>query len=301
MKKKTILDLMRMRNEDEKVAWVTAYDYPTAYAAEQAGIDMILVGDSGGMCLLGYENTHPVTMDEMIMMAKAVRRGAPNTFIVGDMPQGSYEVSVEEAVRNALRFIKEAGCDAIKLEGVHNDVNGALKKAGIIVMGHLGLTPQSAEMVGGYRCQGQTENSFDRLVKQCRKIENIDFILLEALSPSVGSILKNIFDSYTNKIPVYGIGAGPFLDGQLLICHDILGYYPNFKPKFAKNYFHNVCITNIEKESDNNILTMQTIAKECFKAYISEVRTGIFPGDEHCYKEPVWITAFQAVMQKDKG
>ena len=165
--KKGIKDFNKMKRKGEAVAWVTAYDYPFSYCAEQAGIDMILIGDSGGMVQLGYETTNPVSMNEMLTMAKSVRKGAPNTFIIGDMPQGSYEISTTLAVENALRFIKEAGCDAIKCEGgirVADKVK-AIVDAGILVCGHLGLTPQSTSSFGGYKVQGKSRSSFESILK----------------------------------------------------------------------------------------------------------------------------------------
>ena len=172
-KKLTLPQMQKMKLQKELVAWITAYDYPFAYAAEQAGIDMILIGDSGGMVQLGYQTTNPVVMDEMIQFAKAVRRGAPDTFIIGDMPQGAYEVSDAEAVRNSLRFVKEAGCDAIKLEGGERIAPRvkAISDAGILVMGHLGLTPQSTASFGGYRVQGKTIESFYRILEDAWKLE----------------------------------------------------------------------------------------------------------------------------------
>lgn len=165
--KKNILSFKKMKDQGEPITWITAYTYPMAKSAETAGIDMILVGDSGGMVELGYNSTNPVTMDEMIVLTKAARKGAPNTFIVGDMPQGSYEISDEIAVENALRFIKESECDAVKLEGGERMSSRikAITEAGILVVGHLGLTPQSSTSFGGYRVQGKTRESFESTVK----------------------------------------------------------------------------------------------------------------------------------------
>lgn len=292
MLKKTLYDFNKMKKEGIPVSWVTAYDYPLARAAENAEIDMILVGDSGGMCQLGYENTHPVTMDEMILMAKAVKRGAPNTFIIGDMPQGSYEISEEEAVRNALRFIKEAGCDAIKCEGGERVINKikAMINAGIVVFGHLGLTPQSTESFGGYKVQGKTVNSFDEIYCDAIDLENagISVLLLEAMpSEPAGQIAKQL------KIPVYGVGAGELVDGQLLIMHDLLGLYPNFRPHFAKCFIPGA-IDNFRSElysiSDVKIGGRERrmdgvlrIAELAIRNYIHEVRSKTFPGKEYSY------------------
>jgi 3-methyl-2-oxobutanoate hydroxymethyltransferase len=178
--KKSILNFKQMKKKGEPITWITAYSYPMAQAAEKAGVEMILVGDSGGMVELGYQTTNPVTMDEMIQLAKAARKGAPNTFIVGDMPQGSYEVSDEEAIKNAMRFVKEAGCDAIKLEGglrMSSRIQ-AISKAGIVVIGHLGLTPQSTASFGGYRVQGKTIESFEETIKEADNV--MDYLIPNA-------------------------------------------------------------------------------------------------------------------------
>lgn len=295
MKKKTLHDFNKMKKEGTPASWVTAYDYPLAKAAENAEIDMILVGDSGGMCQLGYENTHPVTMDEMITMAKAVKRGAPNTFLIGDMPQGSYEISKEDAVKNALRFIKEAGCDAIKLEGGERvrDKVKAIVNSGIVVFGHLGLTPQSTESFGGYRVQGKTIENFNQIVEDSIHLVNagISVLLLEAMPSEPAGQISKLLD-----IPVYGVGAGKLVDGQLLIIHDLLGLYPNFRPYFAKCYirdtieefkehFEKVPLVEPWKEYGRktrmdgfSYLAMSAIIK-----YIYEVKHKIFPSDEYCY------------------
>lgn len=233
--KKSILSFKNMKKKGEPVTWITAYSYPMAYAAEQAGIEMILVGDSGGMVELGYATTNPVTMDEMIQLAKAARKGAPNTFIVGDMPQGSYEVSDEEAVKNAMRFVKEAGCDAIKLEGglrVASRIK-AISQSGIVVVGHLGLTPQSVASFGGYRVQGKTIESFDETIEDSLAVQEAgaELLLLEAMPREAAEqVAKRL------NIPVFGIGTGENVDGQLVIMHDLLGFYPTFRPWFAKCY-----------------------------------------------------------------
>jgi len=276
-KKKTILNLQKMKFEGPQVTWITAYDYPTAVAAERAEVDLILVGDSGGMCLLGYENTHPVTMDEMITMTKAVRRGAPNTFIIGDMPQGSYEVCAEDAVRNAMRFVKECGVDAVKLEGCHEKVVRALTKAGINVVGHLGLTPQSSETFGGYRVQGKTVVSFCSIMEDAYDLERagICFLLLEGMPTYSAGKVKDLLN-----IPVYGVGAGAKQDGQLLIISDILGNYPNFKPRFAHNFVNDVLTSDFVESGETGFLT---IAEEAIKLFMSEVKSGAFPYPDNIY------------------
>lgn len=292
-KKLTINDLSKMKKEKKPVAWITAYDFPFAYVAEQAGVDMILVGDSGGMVQLGYETTNPVIMDEMITLAKAAHVGAPNTFLIGDMPQGSYEVGEKEAVISALRFIKEARCDAIKCEGGTRIVPKikAMVDAGILVMGHLGLTPQSTASFGGYRVQGKTLESFEKTMEDAIALEKagIFALLLEAIpSEPAGQIAKQL------KIPVYGIGAGTMVDGQLIIMHDIMGFYHPFRPWFAKCYIPDVVskfekyISNIKDlrqvgkdERKDGLLVLATMAIE---KYVSDVKNGKFPGEEYSYQ-----------------
>jgi 3-methyl-2-oxobutanoate hydroxymethyltransferase len=290
--KKTLIDFKKMKASKTQLTWITAYDYPFAYCAEQAGIDMILVGDSGGMCQLGYATTNPVTMDEMILMAKAVRKGAPETFIVGDMPQGSYEVSEEEAVRNALRFVKEAGCDAIKLEGGIRVIDKvrAITNAGILVIGHLGLTPQSTQTFGGYRVQGKTVESFEDTMQDALALEQagIFALLLEAMpSESAGQVAKRL------TIPVYGIGAGNQMDGQLIIMHDLLGFHPPFRPLFAKCYIKQVMpwfsdyltsIPDIRKEGrETRKDGLLVLVQRAIHEYCAEVRFKEFPQLEYCY------------------
>lgn len=292
--KKSIRDFKNMKAKGDKITWITAYSYPTAWCAEQAGIDMILVGDSGGMVELGYETTNPVTMDEMIHMAKSVRRGAHNTFVVGDMPQGSYEISNESAVENALRFIKEAGCDAVKLEGGERmqERVKAIANAGILVIGHLGLTPQSANSFGGYRVQGKTVGELDEMIKDATALTNagVCMILLEATPELCGDIVTK-----TASIPILGIGAGVKTDGQLVILHDIAGFYPNFRPWFAKCYIPQVIHkygTLIADQSDIKQFGIQTrndgmlaILKYAIEEYVHEVRELKFPSQEYTYPE----------------
>jgi 3-methyl-2-oxobutanoate hydroxymethyltransferase len=291
-KKVTLLGLQAMKAKGQRVAWITAYDYPFAYTAEQAGVDMILVGDSGGMVQLGYQTTNPVTMDEMIQFAKAVRKGAPNTFIIGDMPQGAYEVSDEDAVRNALRFVKEAGCDAVKLEGGVRMCPRvkAIADAGILVMGHLGLTPQSAASFGGYRIQGKTAASFEHTLTDAVALERAGAfsILLEAM-PTLPA--ENIAKQL--RIPIYGIGAGAGVDGQLVIMHDLMGFYQSFRPWFAKCYVPQVIDayrTVVTKVGDVRAFgrdTRQdgllTLARLAIEAYVRDVKSNVFPGEEYSY------------------
>ncbi len=281
MNKKGRIDFLKMKESEEKVTWVTAYDYPTAHFAEIAGIDMILVGDSLGMVVYGYEGTIPVTMDECIIHCKAVRRGAPGTFVIGDMPFLSYQVSTEDAIFNAGRFLKEAGMDAIKLEGgrrIIDKIKGIVE-AGMLVMGHIGLTPQSSGQLGGFKAQGRTAQSAEELIKDALEIERAGAfaLLLEAVPPELGAALRELLN-----IPVYGIGAGKFTDGQLLINGDMLGYFEAFTPKFVKKYAN-----------------LAEVITNAFKDYVKDVKSGKFPGPEHAYnvlKEE--LPGFKQVVEK---
>lgn len=265
MPKKSRLDFMKMKSSGEKVAWVTAYDFPTASFAEQAGMDMILVGDSLGMVLLGYKGTVPVTMEESIICSQAVRRGAPNTFCIGDMPFMSYQKSDEDAISNAGRFLKEADMDAVKLEGGRRVITRikAIADAGILVMGHIGLTPQSSGVLGGFKAQGRDPKSARELIMDARAIEAAGAfaLLLEAVPPELTEFIAKDL-----TIPVYSIGAGAPCDGQLLICGDMLGLFQAFTPKFVKKYA-NIAETEIK----------------AFKEFIDDVKGGKFPEDQHCY------------------
>lgn len=290
--KKSLLDFMRMKKKGEPAAWITAYDLPFAYAAEKAGIDMILVGDSGGMVQLGYPTTNPVTMDEMIILAKSARRGAPDTFMIGDMPQGSYEPSERDAVLNALRFVKEAGSDAIKCEGGQRIVPKvrAMADAGILVMGHLGLTPQSTASFGGYKVQGKSLESFEKTMEDALALQKAGAfaLLLEAMpSEPAAQIAREL------SIPVYGIGAGTGIDGQLVIMHDLMGFYQPFRPWFAKCYVPEVAgefaeyIKNLpdirrtgREERKDGLLVLAEMA---IARYIENVRGRKFPGAEYSY------------------
>ena len=290
--KKNILSFKKMKDQGEPITWITAYTYPMAKSAEAAGIDMILVGDSGGMVELGYKSTNPVTMDEMIVLTKAARKGAPNTFIVGDMPQGSYEISDEIAVENALRFIKESECDAVKLEGGERMSSRikAISEAGILVVGHLGLTPQSSTSFGGYRVQGKSKISFESTVKDAIEVEKAGacMLLLEAIPEQPAhQISKNI------EIPSLGIGAGGEIDGQLIIMHDLLGFYLDFRPWFAKCYIPQVInkfLSEIQQIDDIKKFGIETkmdglnnIVILAIKEYIEEVKTKVFPDKNYTY------------------
>ena len=258
-------DFVKMKKEGKKVAWVTAYDYPTAHLAQKAGMDMILVGDSLGMVMYGYNSTVPVTMDECIIHCKAVRRGAPDVFVIGDMPFLSYQISVDDAIRNAGRFLKEASMDCIKLEGgrrIQDRIRGIVD-AGILVMGHIGLTPQSSGQLGGFKAQGRTARSAEETIKDALAVQEAGAfaILLEAVPPELAKAITELLD-----IPVYGIGAGKDTDGQVLICADLLGLFETFTPKFVKKY------ENLAEKVIN-----------AFGQYIKDVRKGSFPGPEHGY------------------
>lgn len=265
-KKMTRFDFEKMKQTNEIVTWVTAYDYPTATFAEQADMDMILVGDSLGMCVYGYEGTVPVTMDQCIEHCRAVRKGAPNTFVVGDLPFLSYQVSIEEAVRNAGRFYKEANVDAVKLEGgvrVCPQIK-AISDGGMLVIGHIGLTPQSSGQLGGFKAQGRTAAAAMDVIADARAVQEAGAfaLLVEAVPPEVTKIIRDEL-----KIPVYSIGAGVYADGQLTICSDLLGMFQAFTPKFIKRY------ANLGEQ-----------ATQAFKAYVGEVRNREFPQDQHTYK-----------------
>lgn len=260
--------LYEKKEKGEKISWLTAYDYPTALYEEKAGIEMILVGDSGGMTLLGYDSTLPVTMDEMVVMTKAVTRATDTTFVVGDMPYMSYQPSDEKAIESAGRFMGECGTDAVKLEGGRRMASRveAIVEAGIPVIGHIGMTPQSAAQLGGYKSQGKDAESARELIADAKALEDAGAfaILLEAIPDRVGEKIYEEAD-----VPIYGIGAGGATDGQLLIVQDILGLFELFKPKFVKRY----------AELGDEMV-------EAMSQYREEVKKGEFPGEEHCYSMP---------------
>jgi len=235
-KKITLPYLFKKVADGEPITWLTCYDYPTAYLQEQAGIEMILVGDSLGMTMLGYDSTLPVTMDDMIRHTQAVRRGAPTAFVIGDMPYMSYQPSVETAIRNAGRFMAEAETDAIKLEGgtsMADRIRG-IADAGIPAIGHLGLTPQSVSALGGFRVQGKDAMLAKRIIEDAKAIEKAGaFMILLEMVPD--RICKLITERAENCI-IMSLGSGPHAHGQLLIYHDMFGLYPKFKPKMAKVY-----------------------------------------------------------------
>lgn len=292
--KHNIVSLNEKKISADPISWLTCYDYSLATALNVTELDMILVGDSGGMVVLGYSDTVPVSMDEMIHLSSAVRRGAPDKFIVGDMPKGSYEASDYDAVNNAMRFVKESSCDAIKLEGsgVMASRAKAIVEAGIPVIGHIGLTPQSSAAFGGYRVVGRGEEELKQLHDSIEQLERAGVfgILLEAIPPHSAEQLTK-----KSKSIIFGIGAGKFTHGQLLILHDLLGLYPNFRPKFAKNYVPQVAtkfVSSIAIEKDLLAFGRATrkdglheLARLAVEAYVDEVSSGLFPDETYSYKD----------------
>ncbi len=233
-KKVTLSSLFKKVADKQPISWLTCYDYPTAYLQEEAGIDMILVGDSLGMTMLGYDSTLPVTMEDMIRHSQAVRRGAPNVWLVGDMPYMSYQPSNETAIRNAGRFMAEAACDSIKLEGGGAMVERiyAITQAGIPAVGHLGLTPQSVSALGGFRVQGKGAHQAKKIVDDAKAIEEAGaFAILLEMVPDR---LCQLITERANNCIIMSLGSGPVAHGQLLIYHDMFGLYPKFKPRMAK-------------------------------------------------------------------
>jgi 3-methyl-2-oxobutanoate hydroxymethyltransferase len=267
-KKVTTRTFREKKERGEPITMLTAYDYPTASAMDQAGVDSILVGDSLAMVVLGYETTLPVTMEEMLHHCRAVSRGAKIALLVGDMPFMSYQISVEEAVRNAGRFLQQGNMDAVKLEGGRERVDAvrAITGAGIPVMGHLGLTPQSVNQLGGFRAQGKTATAAKRLLEDALLLEEAGCfsIVLESVPARLGELVSQHIG-----IPTIGIGAGVGCDGQVLVTHDLLGLFDRFTPKFVKKYadFH---------------AEMQ----RAFGEYIEDVQTKAFPAAEHSVDMP---------------
>ena len=263
-----LTDLADMKRHRERIVMVTAYDYPSGSLADAAGVDIVLVGDSAAMTVLGYESTVPASMDEMVMLTRAAVRGAKRPLVVADMPFGSFQVSDEEAVRSAVRFVKEAGADAVKVEGAGPTVSRvlALVGAGIPVMGHIGLTPQSATMLGGFRAQGRTSARARQLLEDARTLEQAGCfsLVLEAVPAAVAA---RITEDLT--IPTIGIGSGRDCDGQVLVYHDLLGLYQGKKPRFVKRYAE-----------------LATEIRDAIERYAADVRSGAFPGDEHTYSIP---------------
>ena len=262
----TIPELLKKKQQNEPITMLTAYDFPMASQIDEAGVDIILVGDSLAMVVLGYDSTLPVTMEDMLHHSRAVSRAVKRALVIGDMPFMSYQVSTEKAVENAGRFLKEAGCDAVKLEGGKNVVDKieAIIKAGIPVMGHIGLTPQSATALGGYKVQGKDLNSAKRLIEDAISICNagVFAIVLECVPDELARIITKKVN-----VPTIGIGAGPYCDGQVLVTNDLLGLYEKFIPSFVKRYI------NLAPE-----------IKKALSSYVSEVKERKFPSEKHSFK-----------------
>jgi 3-methyl-2-oxobutanoate hydroxymethyltransferase len=268
--KVTIETLRRMKRKNEKTVFLTAYDYPTATFAERAGVDMLLVGDSAAMTMMGLPNTLGITLEEMLTFSRAVCRATRRAFVVGDMPFLSYQPSNERAIDTAGAFLV-AGCDAVKCEGGVRMAGRvrAMTDAGIAVMGHIGLTPQSVAQTGGYRVQGKSRVAAEAVLADARALQDAGAfsVLLEAMPPEAGALVR---DGLT--IPVYGIGAGPHLDGQLVISHDMLGtFVGTVVPRFVSRY------ANLDAEIER-----------AFRAFATDVRSGAFPRPEHCYQTKDW-------------
>ncbi|HMK35185.1 MAG TPA: 3-methyl-2-oxobutanoate hydroxymethyltransferase [Desulfomonilaceae bacterium] len=273
MPKITIQTLREKKARKERMTFLTAYDYPFAILEQEAGIDVILVGDSLGMVIYGYSSTLPVTMDLIMPHVKAVRHGAPDVYLVGDMPYMSYQVSIPEAIRNGGRFMAEGGCDAVKLEGGREVAEAvrAMANATIPVMAHIGLTPQSAAQLGGYKAQGRDLATARKLVEDAKILEDsgASSILLEAVPAEVAEVITDRL-----SVPVFGIGAGPHCDGQVLVIHDMIGMFNRKVAKFVKKYRE-----------------VGALIHEALAEFKQEVTAGAFPAKEHCYPMPEDVAA----------
>ncbi|OBZ17539.1 3-methyl-2-oxobutanoate hydroxymethyltransferase [Bacillus sp. FJAT-26390] len=265
-KRLTITNMKKMKQDRNAISVLTAYDYPSAKLAEEAGIDVILVGDSLGNVVLGYDTTIPVTIDDIVYHTRAVARGAQHTFIVADMPFMTYGIGRESTLRNAAKIMQEGGAQAVKLEGgeeIASDV-AALVKAGIPVMGHIGLTPQSVHQLGGYKVQGKLDSEAQQLIKDAKALEEAGAfsIVIELVPESLATMISDVL-----TIPIIGIGAGRGCDGQVLVYHDILQYSsPYFEKKFVKTY-----------------ADIGTTIRNAIQSYVDEVKTGVFPAEEHVF------------------
>ena len=286
--------VLSCRSLEEKISWVTCYDYSLARAVGESDIDLVLVGDSGAMVVGGEKTTSPATMDQMILFSRAVSNGCSSKPIIGDMPRGSYEVSNSAAIESAMRFVKEAECEGVKLEGgsrVAPRVQ-AIVDAGITVIGHIGLTPQSAAQFGGYRVTGRSDEEIDFLLDEAHSLEKsgASALLVEATPQATARKIRDAVN-----IPVFGIGAGADLDGQLLILHDLLGLYPDFRPRFAKNYLNVVLgdfVDELAERSGDELLTFGRetrrdgffeLAVRALNSFSSDVKSGAFPSAEYIY------------------
>lgn len=259
----TILDIQAAKDAGERIAMLTAYDHLSAQILDEAGIPILLVGDSLGMVVLGYDSTVPVTVEEMLHHTRAVRRGARRALVVGDMPFGSYQGSLDDAMANAMRFLKEGGAHAVKLEGPKVELTRRLVEAGVPVMAHLGLTPQSVNQLGGFKVQGRDAAAADRLVEDALALQEAGAfaLVLEAVPAELGTRVTEAL-----RIPTIGIGAGAGTDGQVLVFHDLLGLTTGRLPRFVKQY-----------------ATLRNDIVDAAKAYSAEVASGDFPGPEHTY------------------
>ena len=264
-KKMTPVDIQALKKQGKKISMLTAYDYPLALLEDRAGIDIILVGDSVAMTVLGYENTLPVTMDEMIHHTKAVVRGAKHPLIIGDMPFMSYNTSEREAIINAGRFMKEGGADAVKLEGGASvkEVVRSIVRAGIPVMGHIGLTPQTISMLGGFKVQGKDAQAAQKIIDDALSLEDAGAfsVLMEAVPAPIAKMVTERL-----RVPTIGIGAGIHCDGQVLVVHDLLGLFDRFTPKFAKKY-----------------VNLSELILKALESYREDVLKGEFPTDQHSF------------------
>ena len=278
----TLPTLADMKLSAQPIVMVTAYDFPSAEIAEAAGVDIVLVGDTAAMTMLGHSATTPVSLDEMLMLAKAVRRGLQTPLLVGDLPFGSYERSNEQAIETATRFVKEAGCDVVKLErgGLSVERARAIIRAGIPVMGHVGLTPQTATALGGFRAQGRTADRAAQIAEEALALEAAGCfaIVFEAVPAAISELLVRQL-----SLPVIGIGAGPSTDGQVLVWHDLLGIYGGHQPKFVKRF------AELRSEMVGAV-----------GEYASEVRARSFPGPEHVYAvEPEELESFRRYLDQE--
>jgi 3-methyl-2-oxobutanoate hydroxymethyltransferase len=272
-----LTELVELKRRGQKLAMVTAYDFPSGRIADEAGVELVLVGDSAGMVVLGNESTVPVTMEELVMLTRAVTRGAKRPLVIADMPFGSFQVSDGLAVENAVRFVKEAAADAVKLEGAGPTLSRvqAIVGAGVPVMGHVGLTPQSATMLGGFKAQGRTAEKAERLYEDALALEAAGCfaVVLEAVPAPVAARVTEAL-----RVPTIGIGAGAACDGQVLVWHDLLGLYEGKAPRFVKRY-----------------ADLATEAKRALEAYVEDVREGRFPEERHTYAIPdEELEAFEA-------
>ncbi|MFV0435929.1 MAG: 3-methyl-2-oxobutanoate hydroxymethyltransferase [Desulfopila sp.] len=262
---KTLQDFFAMKAAGEKISMLTAYDAAMSRLLAECEVDMLLVGDSLGMVVLGYDSTVPVTMEQMLHHCAAVRRGAPEAFVVADLPFGSYQTGVDDAVRNGIRLMKEAGCDAVKLEGGSEvcEVVAALVRGGVPVMGHLGLTPQTASQLGGFKVQGKEVDSGRQILADAQGLQDSGAfsVVLECVPRELGGLISRQL-----RIPTIGIGAGAGCDGQVLVVNDMLGAFERFVPKFVKQYQH-----------------IAPLIRDGVKQYVAEVKNGTFPDDERSF------------------